>query len=403
MHALFERSSQCDKPGADARGREDNRLRIIPGHRVNVLYIIDQLCEMGGAERVLLNMIRLLPRDRFRPRLLTFKTDPALHLENAITCAWDLLPLRRTWDLTAAGVAWQLNRLIHRERIDVVHTFFETSDIWAGPIARVSGARVLVSSRRDMGILRTAKHRLAYRLVNSLYDQIQTVSEQVRQYSIANDGLAPEKVITLYNGVAAEQARNSDPWPAIREATHVITTVAHIRHVKGIDILLRTASRVRREFPGAHFVVIGENHEPAHYTELLRLREELALTGAVHFTGPTENVFGALKASSVFCLPSRSEGLSNALLEAMACSVPCVATSVGGNLELIESGTNGILVPVEDDAAMASAILSILRDPTAGKRMGAAGRHLIETRFTTEAMMQQLVNSYEHLLGKSTA
>lgn len=375
------------------------------GRRVNVLYIVDQLCEMGGAERVLLNTIRLLPRDRFRPHLLTFKIDRSLGIFDTMPCSWDLFPLRRTWDMNALRVAGQIHRLVQQQQIDIVHTFFETSDIWAGPISRLSGARILISSRRDMGILRSAKHRLAYQIANRFYSQIQTVSEQVRQYCIAHDGLSPGKVLTLYNGVDLDKIETAPATviPDLAGALQIIVTVAHVRKVKGIDVLLRAASRLRAEFPAAHWVVIGDNHQPAHYEELMRLRAGLGLAGRVHFPGPIENVFGLLRAAHVFCLPSRSEGLSNALLEAMACSLPCVATNVGGNPELIEHGHNGLLIDNEDDRGLAEAVASLLRHPNTAARMGSAARQLVQERFSTDVMMRQLVRSYELALDSHSA
>jgi glycosyltransferase involved in cell wall biosynthesis len=390
---------------AAARPEPTPALGIIPRRRTNVLYIIDQLCEMGGAERVLLNIIRLLPRDRFRPHLLTFKIDRSLGIFDAMPCSWNLFPLKRTWDANAVRVAWQINRLVRREHIEIVHTFFETSDIWAGPIARLSGSPVLISSRRDMGILRAPKHRLAYRAANHFYTQIQTVSEQVRRYCIEHDHLNPKRVLTLYNGVDLGRAALAHPGshtlvPSLAGATHTIVTVAHIRQVKGIDVLLRAAARVRAEFPNAHWVVVGDNHQPAHYDALLRLQAELELSDRVHFSGAIEDIFGLLCASDVFCLPSRSEGLSNALLEAMACSLPCVATNVGGNPELIEHGHNGLLIEKEDDRALAETIIGLLRDPASARRMGSAARRLVEERFSTEVMMRHLVRSYELALDK---
>jgi glycosyltransferase involved in cell wall biosynthesis len=373
----------------------------------NILFIIDQLCEMGGAERVLLQMIDRLPRDRFLPRLVTFKIDPSLGIFDRFPCPLHLLPLNRTWDAGAVKVAWEINRLIRRESIDIVHTFFETSDIWAGAVARLSGVRVLISSRRDMGILRASKHRLAYRLLNPFFNEVHTVSEQVREYCIRHDRLSPDKVITLYNGVDIDRVAGASAatavrsLPALERASHLITTVAHVRQIKGLDVLLHTAAHVRRRFPRVAFVVMGDNHQPAHYEDLMRLRHALDLDNHVHFPGPVEDVFGMLKASNVFYLPSRSEGLSNALLESMACGVPCVATRVGGNPELVREEHNGFLVPSEDSEAAAAKIVSLLESPAMARRMGDAGREMVARQFTTEAMMQQLVRSYERLSERS--
>jgi glycosyltransferase involved in cell wall biosynthesis len=105
--------------------------------------------------------------------------------------------------------------------------------------------------------------------------------------------------------------------------------------------------------------------------------------------------------SDVFCLPSRSEGFSNALLEAMACALPCVATRVGGNAEAIEDGVSGFLVAPQDPDLIADRLLRLLRQPEAGRHMGQAARQRVEEKFTVEAMMANLTAVYDGLLGSA--
>jgi glycosyltransferase involved in cell wall biosynthesis len=97
-------------------------------------------------------------------------------------------------------------------------------------------------------------------------------------------------------------------------------------------------------------------------------------------------------------MPSHSEGLSNAILEAMACGLPCVASETGGNGELIENGRTGYLTPVGDPQAAAERILSLLRDPAGAQRMGQAGRRIVENEFSMQSMIHRLTVLYEGLL-----
>jgi L-malate glycosyltransferase len=374
-----------------------------PG-RTHVLFVIDQLCEMGGAERVLLNMIRLLPNDRFRCTLVTFKIEPRLGIFEDFPCSWSVFPLHRTYGWDAIKVAIWLRRFIRTQQVDIVHTFFETSDLFGGLIAKLSGAPVLISSRRDLGILRTWKHQLAYRVLSPLFDRVLAVSDGVREFCIRQDHLDPERVLTLYNGIEIGKASPNAASSCLRvslglgEASHLISTVAHIRRVKGLDIFIRAAAKVCQEFPRALFLVIGDVHEPRHYQELLELTDSLDLKQNVRFLGPSEDVFSLLRMSDIFCLPSRSEGFSNALVEAMACSLPCVATRVGGNLEALEDGRSGFLVESEDSDAMANHILILLRQPERARAMGREGRRQMEAKFTSQAMMSRLIKIYEILL-----
>jgi L-malate glycosyltransferase len=107
-----------------------------------------------------------------------------------------------------------------------------------------------------------------------------------------------------------------------------------------------------------------------------------------------------LKMSDAFCLLSRSEGFCNALLEAMACGIPSVVTRVGGNPEAITDGENGFLVPVEDDAAAAERLLTLLRHPERRAKIGESGRKSVQTRFSADVMIQKLIGVYRDLLAK---
>jgi len=371
----------------------------------HVLFVIDQLCELGGAERILLNTIRLLPNDRFRCSLLTFKVDPSIHISEHVACPHFVWPLRKVYDWNAARIAFQLRKFLRDEKVDIVHTFFETSDLWAGLISKLSAPVKLVSSRRDMGILRSPKHSLGYRVMNPWFDLVLTVSEEVRRFAIQEDHLPEGKVATLYNGLELERTTTVGAPASLRSSfgldacAPIVVTVGHIRRVKGIDILVEVAALVAREFPSVIFLVVGRNSDPMYYREIEETIERRNLQKNVILHGEYEDIFSVLNMCDVFYLPSRSEGFSNALIEAMACGLPCVATTVGGNKEAIEEGRSGYLVENEDAEAAADRIVGLLRNPGRAKQMGSAGRQIVERQFTAEVMMERLTAFYDRLLA----
>jgi L-malate glycosyltransferase len=369
--------------------------------KLHILFIIDQLCEFGGAERALLQTIHLLPNKQFRKSLVTFALDERLPAFRHLPCPHLVLPLRRTYDWNAFRAARTLRGFIRDQRVDIVHTFHETADLWGGLVTRMKGGPVLVSSRRDMGILRKPKHQVAYRLMRSRFDLVLAVSEQVRRFCIEHDALPEHSVATLYNGVALHSngASNSQPDLANRlDAAPVVVTVGNIRKVKGIDVLVQTAASVAQVFPKVLFVVVGAKSDPEYFQTLETQIERLGVHTNVRFVGRKDDVIPFLKMADVFFLPSRSEGFSNALIEAMACGLPCVATDVGGNAEAIDDGHSGFLAPSEDPSTCAAHLLRLLREPALAKIMGAAGRRIVEQRFTTQGMIDQLVAHYENLL-----
>lgn len=378
-------------------------LHIVPAP-VHVLFIIDELCELGGAERILLKMVRLLPKDLFRCSVVTFRIREDLAELKDIGCPLHVFPLKKTYDWNALKTAVRLRTLIRREKVSIVHTFFETSDLWAGMVARLSGRPVLISSRRDLGILRSAKHRFAYKAMARFYDKVLAVSPQVREFCIRTDGLSPSRVETLMNGleldaVAKPQSRAVIRWQnAIADNVPVIATVANIRRVKGLDVLVQAAKLVCPKYPKAIFMVIGRELEEEYCRDLERMISEAGLDPNFRFMGGREDVYALLKMSDVFCLPSRSEGFSNALIEAMACRLPCIATDVGGNREAVVDRETGFIVPSEDWRSIAESILCVLDDRQLAASMGSAGEAVVRAKFTMEAMMNRITCIYQELL-----
>ena len=356
---------------------------------------------------MLLNIIRQLPAERFRCRIMTFKIGADLELFRNLPCPHVVYPIRRTYDLNALRTIFSIRRFLDSEKIQIVHTFHETSDLWAGPISKIASGRVLVSSRRDMGILRSSKHDLGYRCMNFLFDLVLTVSEEVRKFCIERDRISPRKVVTLYNGIELGKFQPTFGEDSLRRtlgiASHapLIVTVGNLRPVKGIDVLIEAAAKIITHNPEAEFLVLGRISDSQYFRELHSMVQQLGLREKVRFLGESEQIIPTLRASDVFCLPSRSEGFSSALIEAMACELPCVATRVGGNAEAIEDGRSGYVVESENSNALADRIMMLLRDPSKAKTMGKTGRKIVEAKFTSEIMIHKLITLYDHLLQEN--
>jgi glycosyltransferase involved in cell wall biosynthesis len=372
-----------------------------------VLYVIDELLQLDGAERNLVRILRHLPRDRYRPFVLTFRLNPEVKDFRALPCPVEVYPVYNLYGPDALRYAPRLLRWIRRERIRIVHTFFETADLWAGSVAKLGSDAVLISSRRDLGIQRNWRLNILYRMLGAMFDQVQVVSDQVGAYVIEADRVAPDKVVTVPNGIELDliPERGSGAELCSRlnlpAGRPVIATVSNIRKVKSIDVLVRTAAEVCRKHPEALFVVAGKVLDAAYQAELELLARELGVRENVRFVGQVEDPLQLLAQSDIFLLPSRSEGMSNALLEAMASSLPAVATGVGGNCQLIQDGKTGFLTPPEDAGAAAARIVELLENPALAHSLGRAARTLIEREYSADAVVELLVRKYERLLDRS--
>ena len=379
-----------------------------PGHRhlFSMLFLIDRLTEMGGAELALVRLVRDLPARGILPIVITFQRDVGTEFRNLFSCPLFCMPLTRTYDFAAFRTACRLRAIIRRYDVRLVHTFFETSDIYGGLVTKTLPHVTLISSRRDMGILRTPKHRVAYRALSWMPDRVVAVSNSVREWSIREDGITNNKVVTVYNGVEETphhtkcglERASTRAFLGIDSETLSITAVGHVRRVKGYDLLINAAEKVIKHCPHTVFFIAGEDHEPGTLDRLKQMVFSKSLEKTVRFLGAVRNTRELLHASDIFVLPSRSEGFSNALIEAMMSGLPCVATDVGGNAEAVSHGESGYTVQAEDVDALANALLLLLASKQLRITMGEAGLQRAGNLFTQTGMVDNMVTVYRDAL-----
>src|SRR6185312_4352011 len=168
------------------------------GTRPHVLFLIDHLMALGGGETNLLRVVQWMPPELVRCSVATFRIKP--EIRQSISVSVYVFPWKRFFHLDAWKAAVALRKLIRMEKVDIVQTYFETSNLWGGLVAKLSGA-LLLSSRRDMGILRKNRHALAYRVVNRLSDRVLAVSEEVKRFCVDAEQINPNKVSVVHNGV----------------------------------------------------------------------------------------------------------------------------------------------------------------------------------------------------------
>ena len=187
-------------------------------------------------------------------------------------------------------------------------------------------------------------------------------------------GLPEKRITTIWNGIDTQKFPFRGPCP-----TGPAIVVARLAEGKNIDALIRATALVCGQIPQFRLRIVGDG--PCR-PSLEALTVELGLDGHVAFTGEADDVPQQLQQASMFLLPSLSEGVSLSLLEAMATGLPVVATRVGGNLEVVQEGETGFLVPVREPASFAQAISRLTTDPEL-VRPGAAGRRASKARLTS--------------------
>jgi glycosyltransferase involved in cell wall biosynthesis len=368
---------------------------------VRVAYVIDKL-HLAGAQIHLLQLLRGLDRRAFEPRVFCLiRGGPVAERIRALGTEVDVLGMGSIYGPRAFRA---LPRLVRALRgTPIAHTYLVSANVYGTLAARLAGVPAVVTSRRDTGFSRNWRLRLVEEwLVNPRVDRVTAVSPAIAREVRAERGLSAEKVVTIPNGV---DPAAFDPalWPRAAARSRLglagdesaLGVIAHLSTVKGHADLLAAMARIVAAVPHARLVVVGDGILRA---ELEARSRTLGLGDRVVFTGAREDVATILAALDVVVVPSHTEGLSNALLEAMAMARPVVATAVGGNPDAVEAGVTGLLVPPRDPEALAAAVLRLLERPDEARRLGEAARRRVLADFSLDRMVAGYEALYRSLL-----
>lgn len=223
------------------------------------------------------------------------------------------------------------------------------------------------------------------------------LSSRMKSYLVAhNFGLPGMRLIP--NGVDTLRFSPTHEAPSKAQAQRVVC-ISKMRYEKGIDVLLQAWRQVQERLPRpshARLIVVGDG---PLLSRLEHMASELGIADSVEFAGLQSDVPAQLHRGSIAILPSRWEGMPNALLEAMACGLPCVATRVSGSEDIIQHGVNGLLVEPEDDQGMAQALLTLLSDQAQAQKYGRAARETVEQDYAFEHVMDTYVELYYDIAG----
>jgi L-malate glycosyltransferase len=354
---------------------------------IRVLHLVQRFY-VGGAERQFIERLRAHP-EGFEPIV------GCLEISGGNLADFRALGLGEPHLFPLGGSLLRANtvlqviriaRLIRNLRVRIVHGTDFVTNFLGLLAARLSGARMVVS-RVDLGHPRAGfgpLRRRVEKLVSARADVVCANAKAVARLCIAEEGCSPDQVVVVRNGIDlgrfdAQAARAPDgPLP---QGGPLVAVVANLWPVKDHRTLLAAADQVRRWIPNVRFALVGDGPERE---PLVRRIAELGLGGAAHLLGTRSDVPAILARSSAFCLPSRSEGLSNAIMEAMAAGLPVVATDAGGNSELVQDGATGFVVPVGDADAVARRLAELLADAELAREMGRRGRAHAERELSLE-------------------
>ncbi len=367
----------------------------------------------GGADRQAQRIAETLAAQGWRMRVLT-KLLPGTHKREMLNG----VEVRRLWSSELRGlqsVFFTLNllyRLLRSPRGQVIHLNQMYREILPALIARRLRRSPIViriacgGAFGDVARLQTIPAGRQMLRLSRRADAIISLSGQITQ-ELIEQGFARERIVEIPNGVDTrrfcpvspeEKARLRAALKLPQEGLLVIFT-GRLHFQKGVDTLLRAWAAVQQaqaQGEQAHLLLLGEDQEGG---KLRQMADDLGIRASVHFLGHVEPVLPYLQASDVFVLPSLFEGLSNALLEAMACGLAVVTTNIGGTCEVIRPDVDGRLFAPGDQTTLAQLLIQMLSDTGERERYGAQARRRVEEAYRAELAAQRYAALYARLAG----
>ncbi len=382
-----------------------HRQEEVAAAPMRVLYLIDSLGP-GGAEQLLAAYLGYLPTigvDATVCALQERNGNPLAALIRRLGVDVFTLDVTR---LRHPGAYRRVAAAIDRARPDLVHTQLEFADILGGLAA--SRRRIPVVStlhtigRPPAGTRDSLRFSLEGWALRRFATKVIAVSDGARKDHIRHLRLAPERVITIHNGIDLSRFRLDEGTRAsaraelgIPQEAAVAVTVAVLRPPKGIQDMVAAMPAICDRVASPHYLVVGDG--PAR-DFLEGQAAELAMTDRITFAGDREDVPRMLAAADAFVLPSYTEALPTVLAEAMAAGLPIVATRVGGIPEMVDDG-NGLLVEPGDRTGLATAVTAILSNGDRAVRLGRSGAARAAARFDIRRQAARLVAEYRQVVA----
>jgi glycosyltransferase involved in cell wall biosynthesis len=366
-----------------------------PARPIRVCFMMDRLSR-AGTETQLLALIRNLDRSRIEPTLVLL--DGEDDLSRALEpddCRIIRLGVRKLLATKAIRAANRLRAFWRETQPDVLQAYFLDSAYFGVPLARWCGIKHVLRVRNNLGYWLTPRHRMMNRILRPLIDRTLTNTEAGRAAILKRDGVPLDRITVLENGVDTHRF-NRFLLPDTSKKRVRIGCVANLRAVKNVDGLMRAAKIAIERHPQLRFEVAGEGDQRPM---LERLHAELGLGDRFTLKGSVGDIAAFLRTVEIAVLPSHSEGMSNALLEAMSAWRAVIATNVGANAKLVRHEKSGLIVRPGDASGIAVAIGRYLEQPLRAAAYGAAARTRVEAEFSRNAMTRRFEDFYEQLVG----
>ena len=363
---------------------------------------------VGGLENGLVNLVNRMPRERWRHAIVALTRVSERFAERVQTPDVEFIELDKRPGHLVRDYP-RLYRLFRQLKPAIVHTR-NFAALEAAVPAWAAAVPVRIHGEHGWNLNDPEGRRRRYQLVRRLYrpfvSRYVALSHHLEDYLERKVGVPAPRIAHICNGVDTDRFRPAgarvpiEGCPFSDPEHFVLGWVGRMDPVKGLTHLLAAFARALQRSPSAvkdlRLALVGDGPERANVEALVA---EHKLGERVWLAGERSDIAEVMRGFDCFLLPSLGEGISNTILEAMASRLPVIASAVGGNVELIESGMTGLLVPASDPDALAEALLSYYRDRAMARRHGKAARRVAETRFSLSGMVSEYCHLYESTLA----
>ena len=395
--------------------------------KTRIIHIITRL-DKGGSAETTLQVVSLLNRERYEVFLahgLSLESNMGVMEQEVLARDLSLAEKRGIRVFSIPSLLRRLSlkndllaffsiyRLIKRIKPHIVHTHTSKAGVLGRLAACLARVPIIIHTPHGhvfhsyYGYIMTKIIVLVERILSLMTDKITALTDRERDEHLEQGVASIEKYVIIHSGVMLQQIMNTNIDVEtgkkefdIPQNSNVIGVVGRMVPIKGHKYLVSAAKRIIKEFGNTVFVFVGDGYLEAR---LQRQAESLGVRKNIIFAGWRNDVIKILGLFDVLVLPSLNEGMGKVLIEGMALGKPIVASSVGGIIDLVKNGDNGILVPPRDSDALAEAILKLIRNKNLTQELGKNGKSKVYPEYDTFVMIRQIEDLYERLLSKFTS
>lgn len=356
-------------------------------NKIKIIYIITSL-NFGGAEKLLIDVVRYLDKSRYEVKVLTVTGGGPLVSEfEKVGIAVKIFEKKNKLGI---GVIWQIYKYLKQEKPQIVHTHLFGGDTWGRLAAIFARVPIIISTEHNTNLDEGFLKRLVKIFLSLFNKKVIAVSQAVKNYSVAVDHINEKKMIVIPNGIEI------DKFVVIPEKKYgsppVIGIIGRLERQKGHEFLFEALNLIKT-IPWTLWVIGQGSLGP----RLEKLAKDLDLRERIIFLGARRNIREFLEQIDIFVLSSLWEGLGLAVLEAAAAGKPIVASRVGGIPEIIENGKTGVLVEPKNIKSLAEGLERVLLGESEAKEMGRRAKKEM-VKFDVKNMVVAYEKLYEELI-----